>query len=387
MDTPLRAPGEDPVTGDRALPAAVVLAGAWAWRLLAIAAVVGLFFLIVAQLQVVVIPMMVAILLSALLVPLSTFLQRHRWPKWLAIVVTLLVVLVVLTGLGFLVVTQIVDGFPNLLKRSYRAYDEFITFLTTGQVHVSQAQLRTYYRDAVSAFQSNTQGIVAGALSFGSSFGHFLTGLLLTVFATIILLVDGAGVWRWVVRLFPRRARASVDGAGRAGWTTLTTFVKVQIFVALVDGVGIGVIAGILHVPLAIPIAVVVFLGSFVPVVGAVVTVAVAVFVALVYDGWVIALIMLAGVLLIHLLEGHVLQPLVMGNAVKVHPLAVVFAVAGGAYLAGIAGALFAVPVVATLNVMVTFVVTRAHRKTPSPGDHDDSSLPPDLQEGPIEHV
>jgi predicted PurR-regulated permease PerM len=186
--------------------------------------------------------------------------------------------------------------------------------------------------------------------------------VLLTLFSTLFILIDGPNIWRWVVRLFPHRARSAVDGAGRAGWITLTNFVKVQILVAFVDAVGIGLGSFLLGVPLAIPIGVLVFLGSFVPVIGAVVTGALAVFIALVYNGPVIALILLIVVLGVQQLEGHILQPLIMGSAVKVHPLAVVLAVAGGSIVAGIAGAFFAVPVVATLNVMVNYVASGAWR-------------------------
>jgi predicted PurR-regulated permease PerM len=165
--------------------------------------------------------------------------------------------------------------------------------------------------------------------------------------------------------VFPRRARAGVDGAGRAGWVTLRNFAKVQVLVAFIDAVGIGLVAFFLGLPLVGPIAVLVFLGSFIPVVGAVVTGALAVLVALVFKGWVFALIMLAGVLAVQQLEGHVLQPLIMGTAVKVHPLAVVLSVAAGSLLAGIPGALFAVPFVAVLNVMVHYVSSGKWRASP----------------------
>ena len=177
--------------------------------------------------------------------------------------------------------------------------------------------------------------------------------MLLAIFATLFILIDGRGIWNWIVGIFPRRARAAVDGAGCAGWATLQNFVKVQILVATIDAIGIGLGAFLLGVPLAVPIAILVFLGSFIPIVGAVVTGALAVFVALVYNGWVIALIMLGIVLLVQQVEGHILQPLIMGTAVKVHPLGVVVAVATGSLLAGIPGALFAVPVAAVLNVMI----------------------------------
>jgi predicted PurR-regulated permease PerM len=189
---------------------------------------------------------------------------------------------------------------------------------------------------------------------------------LLTLFSVIFLLIDGGGVWRWLVRLFPLAARDAVDGAGRAGWLTLTTFARVQIFVAAVDAVGVGLFAFFLGLPLVIPIAILVFLASFIPVVGAVATGVIAVAIALVYVGPIQALIMLGGVLLVHLVEAHVLQPLVMGSAVRVHPLAVVLGVAAGLYVAGIPGALFAVPIVATINVMVMYVASGSWRTHPA---------------------
>ncbi|MDQ1578397.1 MAG: putative heme transporter, partial [Microbacteriaceae bacterium] len=191
-------------------------------------------------------------------------------------------------------------------------------------------------------------------------------------FATLFLLIDGKGIWQWVVRLFPRKARPAIDGSGRAGWVTLTNFVRVQIFVAFVDAVGIGLGAYILGLffggfPLVIPIAIAVFLGSFIPVVGAVLTGILAVFIALVYLNPFAALIMLGIVIAVQQVEGHVLQPFIMGNAVKVHPLAVVFAVAAGGFLAGIPGALFAVPVVAAVNVMINYIARGEWRTTPDP--------------------
>ena len=209
-------------------------------------------------------------------------------------------------------------------------------------------------------------------MSVGTTAGHVLAGFLLTLFATLFFLIDGKGVWRWIVGLFPRRSRPAVDGAGQAGWITLTTFVKVQIFVAAVDAIGIGAGAWILGLffggfPLVIPIAVAVFLGSFIPVVGALISGALAVFVALVYLGPIPAVMMLGIVLLVQQVEGHILQPLVMGTAVKVHPLAVVFAVAAGGFIAGIPGALFAVPVIAVLNVVVKYIAAGEWRTHPHP--------------------
>lgn len=352
---------------DEAIPVGVRIAGAWAWRLLVVAGVIAIFVFLVVQLRLIVIPVMVAVLIAALLVPFVTFLQRHRWPKWLAVTVAEVGILAIISALVYLVVAQIRDGFPALQERTIGAIDTFRAFLRDSPLQLTDDQISNYLGQAFGSIQADSGVFVTGALSVGSTAGHVLIGILLVLFATLILLIDGEGIWGWVVRLFPRNARAAVNGSGIAGWTTLTRFVRVQIFVAAVDAIGIGGIALILQLPLAIPIAVAVFLGSFIPIVGAVLTGAIAVFVALVYQGPVVALIMLAGVLLVQQIEGHVLQPLVMGAAVKVHPLAVVLAVGAGGYLAGIPGALFAVPIVATVNTMAAYVTSGAWRKTPYP--------------------
>lgn len=341
------------------------IAAAWSWRLLAILAVLAAFIFIVIQLRLIVIPLLVATLLAALLVPFVQFLRRHRWPKWVAVMLAELGLIGVVTALVVLVVAQVRAGFPDLQVQSVAAWEQFKRFLLESPLHLTDAQITAYTDQIGKSVQQDSQVWVTGALTVGSSAGHFLAGLLLTLFTTLFILIDGRGMWEWTVRLFPRRARVAVDRSGRVGWTTLTSFARVQIFVAAIDAIGIGLGAVILGLPLAIPIAVAVFLGSFIPIVGAVVTGALAVFVALIYKDVVIALIMLAIVLLVQQVEGHVLQPLVMGSAVKVHPVAVVFAVAGGSFLAGIPGALFAVPVVAVLNAMIRYIASGKWRTDP----------------------
>ncbi|UFS57567.1 AI-2E family transporter [Subtercola endophyticus] len=350
----------------RAIPVPVDIAGQWAWRLLAVAAVLAVVFYLIATFKEIVVAFLVAMLISALLVPFVSFLSRHRWPRWLAIVVSLVATFAILGALVLLVETQVRAGLPSLETQSVQAYNSFKAFLKTSPLQVDDSQFDGYLNQIGSAVSSHSSQLFSGALTVGSSALHILTGALLTLFATIFILIDGAGVWMFVTRLFPRRARTAIDGAGHAGWLTLTTFVRVQLLVATVDAVGVGLFAFFLGLPLAIPIAIIVFLASFIPVVGAIATGIIAVAVALVFVGPVQALIMLGGVLLVHLLEAHVLQPLVMGSAVKVHPLAVVFAVAAGTLLAGIPGALFAVPTIAVLNVMVNFIASGRWRKIES---------------------
>ena len=350
---------------EAAIPVGVEIAGQWSWRVLAIVGVAAVLIWLVIQLKYIVIPFLIALLVAALLVPLVQFLQRHRWPKWLAVVLALVATIGTVAGLIYLVVWQVRIGLPDLQVQSVRAFGDFKTYLLSSPLQLTDAQITSYIDATWASIQKDSTVLVNGALSVGTTAGHILAGLLLTIFATIFMLIDGHGIWAWVVRIFPRRSRIAVDGAGHTGWRTLTSFVRVQIFVAAVDAVGIGLGAFILQLPLAIPIAIAVFLGSFIPVVGAVATGAIAVFIALVYQGPGIALIMLAIVIVVQQVEGHYLQPFIMGNAVKVHPLAVVFSVAAGGYLAGIPGALFAVPFVAVFNVMVKYIASGSWRSNP----------------------
>ncbi|SFR73883.1 Predicted PurR-regulated permease PerM [Agromyces sp. CF514] len=359
--------GESTPDVSAAIPYGMRLAAAWSWRLLLVGGVVAVVIFLVIQLRLIVIPLLVAVILSALLVPFSSLLQRHRWPKWLSITTAMLSALAVVGGLLTLGIWQIVRGSDELAAQSVIAWNEFRDWLESGPLHLTEAQLNDFVNQAVEAVQSGSGVLVSGALSVGTTVGHFLAGMLLALFATLFILIDGRGIWGWVVRIFPRRARAAVDGAGAAGWLTLQNFVKVQILVATIDAVGIGLGAFLLGVPLAVPIAILVFLGSFVPIVGAVATGALAVFVALVYNGLWPAVAMLGVVLLVQQLEGHVLQPLIMGTAVKVHPLGVVLAVAAGSFLAGIAGAFFAVPIAAVLNVMINYVAGGTWKHSPAP--------------------
>lgn len=357
---------------DEAVPPALKVAAAYSWRILVIVGVIAVLVFVIMQFRDIVVPFFVAVLLAALLVPFMNFLVRKGWPRWLAIVVAMVGTLAVIAGLIVLVVLQVRAGYPDLQAQSVEAYDNLKARLLASPLQLTEADISAYLGQAWEAIQRDSSALVSGLMSVGTTAGHVLAGFLLTLFATLFFLIDGKGVWRWIVGLFPRRSRPAVDGAGQAGWITLTTFVKVQIFVAAVDAIGIGAGAWILGLffggfPLVIPIAVAVFLGSFIPVVGALISGALAVFVALVYLGPIPAVMMLGIVLLVQQVEGHILQPLVMGTAVKVHPLAVVFAVAAGGFIAGIPGALFAVPVIAVLNVVVKYIAAGEWRTHPHP--------------------
>jgi predicted PurR-regulated permease PerM len=352
------------------VPRGLKVATAYAWRFLVLAAAIAVLVWIVIQLRLLIIPLLAAILLTALVWPLFSLLLR-RLPRWLALILTLLVTIAVVVGLLWVAIWQITRDAASVRDRTIQGIAQFRDYLIEGPLHLTGGQIDDAVRQAFGILQEQAQLLWSGALAIGSTLGHVATGILLTLFILICTLADGGGIWRWTVRLFPTRARAAVDGAGRAGWRTVITYARTQLLVATIDAIGIGLGAALLGVPLAAPIGVLVFLGAFVPFVGAVLTGALAVFLALVYNGPWIALWMLVIVLGVQQLEGHVLQPLLMGSAVKVHPLAVVLAVAGGAMVAGIAGAVFAVPLAAFVNVVWLYLSRRGWEQPVDPGPDD----------------
>ncbi|MFG6491447.1 AI-2E family transporter [Microbacterium sp. P03] len=351
------------------IPRGLRLATAYSWRILIIAGAIALAIWLIIQLKLLVIPLLVAILITALVWPVFTFMLRHKVPRWLAIVITLLGTFAIVGGLVSLVVWQISREWPSVQARTSEGIAGFRRYLIDGPLHLTSPQINDYLQQIGQFAQQQIDLLWSGALAIGTTVGHTVTGGVLAFFILICVLADGAGIWRWTLKLFPRAARPAADGSGRAGWLTVVRYARTQLLVATIDAIGIGLGAFLLGVPLAIPVAVLVFLGAFVPIVGAVVTGTLAVFLALVYNGPWTALWMLIVVLGVQQLEGHILQPILMGSAVKVHPLAVVLVVAGGAMIAGIPGALFAVPLAAFVNVVAVSLSTRSweHGGAPPP--------------------
>jgi len=339
---------------DEAVPTGMRVAGAFSWRLLVVVAALAIVVAAVILLQDIVVPFLVGLLVCALLAPMSAFLQRHRWPKWTAVLSCFVAVVVVIGVLALIVTAQIRYDLPSLEHRLSHNVQSLQSLLASEPFGITAAQVTKWLSDGTAFLQKHTSSILSGAAEAGSGLVHVLEGLFIVVFTTIFVLVDGPRIWSWVVRLFPRRARPRIDVAGAAGWKTLTSFIRVQLVVAVTDALGIVIGALVLQVPLAIPIGVIVFFGAFVPVVGAIVAGIVAVLVALVFNGWVPALVMLGIVVLVQQLESHVLHPFLTGSAVKVHPLGVVLGVTAGTTIAGVVGAFFAVPFIATVNSMVT---------------------------------
>jgi predicted PurR-regulated permease PerM len=350
-----------PVGPDEAeLPHGLRLAAGWSWRLLVIAVAAAVVLWLVGRLRSVLIPLAIALLLAALLTPAVGWLrQRARFHRSLATATVLIGGLVVVAGTLTLVITQFVSGFPDLAAKSTDGIRQIQGWLQTGPLHLSSQQLSDTADAAQEWLNTHRTTLAGGALSTAGTAVEVLASGFLVLFATFFFLRDGGRIWRFLVSLLPAAAREPMARAGEQSWLTLVAYVKATVLVASIDAVGIGLALVILRVPFALPLAALVFLSAFVPIIGGTISGAVAVLVALVTRGLLIALIVLAAVLLVQQVESQVLQPLIMGRAVAIHPLAVIVAIATGVVLAGIIGALVAVPVVAVLNTGIRPLIYR----------------------------
>lgn len=325
----------------------------WAWRLLVIFAAVLALTMIVQRLATVVIPLAIALLAAALLAPLVDWMQRLGVPRWVGVFVALVGSLGVVAGIMTFVVEQFVAGVPQLTGEFTASVERIQDWLINGPFHMSDDQIRNAGDTIVNAIQSNQDSLTSGALTTATVIGHILTGTFLTLFILIFFLYGGDQIWEFVTRIVPRGHRERVRLAGQLGFGSLVGFVRATVVVAAVDAIGIGAGLAILGVPLALPLASLVFISAFIPIIGAFLAGFIAVFIALVTKGLVTALIVLGIIIAVMQLESHVLQPLLLGRAVSIHPLAVVLAIAAGLVLGGIAGALLAVPFVAVMNTAI----------------------------------
>ncbi len=342
------------------VPFGVDLAAAWSWRFLVVVAAGYVVARGIAMFTVVVLPLVIALLLAALIVPLVNLLVRAQVPRGLAallvVVGTIGVVALLLTFAG----QQIAQGASNLSAQVVTGLEQIRDWLRTGPLQASDSQINGYIQSAQDAVTTSNEQIVSRLTDVTTVLGNVVAGAFIVLFATYFFLSDGRRIWAWVVRLFPRAARARADSSGQIAWTSLTAFVRATVLVALADAVGIMIGAAILKLPFVFAIGVLVFITSFIPLVGALLSGTVAVLVALVDQGPVVALVMLLIVVLVQQVEAHVLQPFLLGRLVSVHPLGVIVALAAGVLVAGIAGALVAVPFVAAANAVVLHLADHA---------------------------
>ncbi|MEV0050307.1 AI-2E family transporter [Saccharopolyspora shandongensis] len=359
------------------IPRVLRVSAALSWRLVVILGALYVVGLVIGQIYVVVIPVAIALLLSALLAPIVSWLARRGVPRALATAMVLIGGLAVVGGVLTFVINAFIEGFPDLQRQVVASLNQLKNSLAQGPLQINEEQIGHYLNQAQEWLAANQAALTSGALSTAGTFGNFLTGLVLALFTLIYFLHDGRGVWLFVTKLAPKHVRHRVDVAGCKGFASLVGFVRATALVAVVDALGIGTGLMILGVPLAIPLAALVFLGGFVPIVGAVASGAVAVLVALVTKGWVVALIVVGIVLAVQQIEGNVLQPLILGRAVQIHALGVVLAISIGMVISGIVGALLAVPMVAVLNSAIRSLVEEEPEQPAEPAEKTEAEPPP----------
>ncbi|WP_037685543.1 AI-2E family transporter [Streptomyces aureocirculatus] len=347
----------DPVD---AVPWGMRVAAEAGWRLLVLAGTVWVLMKVITAVQLVVFAFVAALLITALLQPTVARLKRLGLPQGLATVATAVLGFVVMGLVGWFVVWQVMENVDTLSSQVQDGIEDLRKWLLNSPFHVTEDQINDIAKSLREAVGANSEEITSAGLEGVTVIMEALTGILLAMFSTLFLLYDGPRIWQWFLKLVPKAARPGVAGAGPRAWRTLTAYVRGTVIVALIDAVFIGVGIYFLGVPMAVPLAVFIFLFAFIPLVGAVVSGALAVVVALVTHGVFTALMTLLVVLAVQQIEGHILQPFILGRAVAVHPLAVVLSVAAGGMVAGIGGAVVAVPLVAVTNTVVGYLRTYA---------------------------
>ncbi|MGC5346281.1 AI-2E family transporter [Streptomyces sp. AM 4-1-1] len=366
---PAVAARPDPVA---AIPWGMRVAAEASWRLLVLAGMLWVLMRVISAVQLVVLAFVAALLVTALLQPTVARLRRHGLPRGLATAVTAILGFIVMGLVGWFVVWQVMDNLDTLSDKVRAGIDELKRWLLDSPFHVTEQQINDVAKNLSDTIGTNTEEITSAGLQGVTVMVEVLTGMLLAMFSTLFLLYDGKRIWHWVLKLVPAQARPGVAGAGPRAWRTLTAYVRGTVIVALIDAIFIGLGIFFLDVPMAVPLAVFIFLFAFIPLVGAVVSGALAVIVALVTQGPFTALMVVLVVLAVQQIEGHVLQPFILGRAVRVHPLAVVLSVAAGGMIAGIGGAVVAVPLVAVTNTVVGYLraYSQENALRQAPGPH-----------------
>jgi predicted PurR-regulated permease PerM len=380
---------------DQHVPAPLRNAAAWAWRLLLVAAVVYLAFKVAVALRLLVLPFIAAILLCALLQPLASLLrERLSMPNLLATWVTLLAAIGVLTGVGILITNQVQAGYPKLSAEVLHTVHQSQQYLAGPPFRLNAHRLSQLSKNLVNYLAQHKTVVAGTVLTGGKYFAEVLAGLILTVFITFFLLKDGKERWQGLVASFEKfrhgseseAYRTAIERSGRASgaaWTALVNYIRGTTIIALIHAVLIGIALWLLGVPLVMPLAILVFLAAYVPLIGILIVGALAILVTLATQGGVAAIILLAVFLIENQLESHLLQPLVIGRAVRLHPLEVIVVLAVGGIVAGIPGAIIAVPTAAVLSAAwrSNHPPQQPRRTRPVPGEAGETGEPDETGE------
>jgi predicted PurR-regulated permease PerM len=326
------------------------------WRFILIAVAITILGFVLVQLRLVVIPVIVALLVSTLLVPPAAWLRSKGWPALLATWAVILTCFLVFAGVGFLLVPQIALEMDELGSTLEQGSEDVLTWLAEGPLDVSRQEVDGYVQQAFDRLRENSSSISSGVLTGAIRVGEIVAATLLTFVLVFFFVKDGDKMWSWIVERSAPDRKADLGEIGRRAWTAMSAYVRGTAIIALADAILIGAALLILGVPLAAPLIILTFLGGFFPLVGATIAGLVAALIALVGGGVIDALIVGGWVIVVQQVEGDVLQPVVMGRAVKLHPVVILLALTAGALVAGVAGAFLAVPATAVATAVGSYV-------------------------------
>jgi predicted PurR-regulated permease PerM len=337
---------------------------AWSWRLLLLAAALYLIARVIGVLYIVVVPCTAALLLTALLQPLTARLRRAGLPGLAATWCTLLIAALVFGGIVLLVTNRVSADYPTLVDETRHTTMQVESWLSGPPFHIKSSNVKNALND-IPSYLSKHKSLVEGTVVTGGKIAaEFFGGLVLMLFVMFFLIKDGERIWAWLIGALRPDTAERVNRAGHAAWLAVVYYMRGTVAVAAIHAVVIGVTLFIMGAPLVIPLAVLVFLAAFVPLVGLLVAGTLAILVTLAAKGWVAAVILLGVLIVEDQLEGHLLQPQVVGRVIRLHPLAIILSLAVGSVLAGIAGAVVAVPIVA----VITRAVPELRRRDPAAG-------------------
>ena len=335
------------------VPRLFALTAAYAWRFLVIVAAAVIFVYVFVTLRLIVIPMVVALLISTLLVPLAERLRRRGFPSLLATWIVFAASIGVVAGMVELIAPAIAGELDDLGRDVRKGTEDVLAWLAEGPLELSRADVDRYVDQATEQLRERQSSLVSGAFRGAYLVVEVVVGIVLTAVLTFFFVKDGNRLATAILEMFPERRHDDLRAVGRRSWEALAAYIRGTAVVGLVDAAAIGGTMLVLGVPLVGPIAVITFFGAFFPLVGAVVAGVIAALVALVTTGFVPALILAAATIVVQQVEGDVIQPLVLGRAVHLHPLVILLSLTAGAIVAGIAGAFLAVPVAAVVAVTV----------------------------------
>lgn len=334
-----------------------VLAG-FTWRVLVIGA--GVFILIwgVFQIAPVALALFLALFVTALAGPIARLFQRIM-PKVPAVLLALLLITVVGGFILFSVLRSIIQEGSALGDAVSAGVDEIEAWLQQGPLQMTGGQLSQVQAQAQTWLTDTGKNLAGDVLADLGAVGTIITAGSVFMFATIFFLVSGPAIWAWMVGWAPARVRTTFDTCGQLAWGTMAGYGRGMVVVALCDAFLVFIGLTILQVPLAPALAAVVFMGAFIPVIGAPIATFLAAVVALATKGPVTAGLVVILTIIVGSFDGDVMQPLVMGKAVSLHPLAIVTIIAAGALTFGVVGALIAIPIVSSLYVVGKFLAGR----------------------------